>query len=1476
MAQQKTIAAGLEGISDLQKLVADADKKIGEIEAAVDKVKGSNAYKTLVDGNSATFPFGILPDKQDRDYALIINKVNLDPALGMTAEIFMKIPFRNNENLYFIADRVPLSKKGKLTGDFKLILLKSVSFKVGDGYNLKINGLGQGGKGYDSTYVTFNCKGFKDITLNGSLDFDPNTVVEHTDNNNGKPLSLKFYLTADKLTNLIVKFRNVPTLQFKKLPGFKCTVPEITFDRSDLKNAPEFKIPGWYTDSLKVLQPSLDIARYSSVIWEGVYIPGITIEIPNSFTEGSATKTAVITSQDLIVDQYGISALSRAAHVLDGNLKGFKYSIDSLRINVITNRLSKAGIYGKMVFPICKEESTVDYGITITKGLTDTELAYQGYADLKTKLYAEAFGLAQMELQGCRLDFQYKSKQFFPQVDLDGSLMVSASKKNDSKPVGSMGLEFLNLQVLSVSPYVRLGKDGYVRLKADGGTSKLANLPISIDSVRMVSSEGGQRVGLGMALIVHLQNSKGNSNSSGNGFDGKADFTIWAKRNTGSKKWKYDDFDINEISLKIENGSFNLDGSLKMFNGDVVYGKGFCGNLNLELIGKIKVKAAAIFGKKTTGIEKDTVQIKEAYLAGTSVAFETNEEPVNVSVGATVYRYWFADAMVAFTPGIPIATGVEINSFTGGMYYNMKMLKPGEKTGSTLDCKTASGRYFVPNDSLFGVLAGIGLQSMGGGNVFNGEINFGIEFNKVAGGINKIATWGGVGFLTLNFSAPGLENLASKMSSKPVSEDTKSEGESAPPPNESSVKASWYVEYDFPNKTLVGDFNIYVDLAGIVKGQDNGKAGRISIYSSPATWYVYVGRPVDKEMMGLNVLNLATIGGYMCFGSELPKPPIAAMPPEIHPNINIDYNLLSMGGGLSFGARFSINGNPGVDLGLCDARVELRFIVKTGFDILLSKSSKPIYCGTGNVRGFDNWYATGQAFLYGEAGLHASYDCVWPIGSGDIDLFSMYLSAYVFAQLPKPTYLNGGVEVGFTVIGKTFRKSFHIEKGDQCNPVTDLDKDVNFIEAITPADGQQGVANGESIHVWFSNRVNNFEYRIQGSSATDIFRAYMAESGVSVKAGTETIKCFYEINDGNDHVVLTPEKAFPGNTEITVTITVVTQKKNGSGGWDNSGKTEVKTIKFKTVADPGYIAVPDIYYAYPLPGMDNFYKNETTKGYIRLAVLPRKAVQLATDYEFSVGIYESANEIDRTRNVQYRDVYGENNFNFDLPTFRMEPDKEYTIKIMKSPKVTNTSQGSTSSGAVSQGQVDPGRKDSVILEYKFKTSHYSSYREKMAMFGPAYSEIFSGVMAADLTVLNSKGSGVTSEGLSEYEMSGYITEGTKKADPLIKFGKIKYDNNSLDQLNSMIKDISSINLKSVAAGKYSSVTNLINDLNTFLSDINMKCLLSGSCSSEELKAVKIPKGKFTMEIGYYPPGMTTPTSVYNLIVDLDKDLILPQ
>jgi len=74
-AQEKIITTGLEGLKSVENINKRASEIIDSIDTYYEKVAKSGAYKTLIDGQSLQIPYAILGKGDDKNYAIIVNKV---------------------------------------------------------------------------------------------------------------------------------------------------------------------------------------------------------------------------------------------------------------------------------------------------------------------------------------------------------------------------------------------------------------------------------------------------------------------------------------------------------------------------------------------------------------------------------------------------------------------------------------------------------------------------------------------------------------------------------------------------------------------------------------------------------------------------------------------------------------------------------------------------------------------------------------------------------------------------------------------------------------------------------------------------------------------------------------------------------------------------------------------------------------------------------------------------------------------------------------------------------------------------------------------------------------------------------------------------------------------------------------------------------------------------------------------------------
>ena len=1509
LAQLNTLSTVQNTLSSVETVVQGAQAKVEEIKNVINTVKENNLYKSLIDGKEFKFPIGVLPNDGDRNYALVINKVFMTPD-GMYAEVFMKVTLSSKTTLYFLADKVPYSRSGGFAGDLRLYLLVTDSLQIGRGYNIEFKGLtnllGAGSTGVglkpgtteECCFITFNCKGFKDVTLAGSVNFDKKTIVDNSKTKN--PVSLKFYLQgAAKLSNFVVDFKNIPSFEFTSLPGFKCYMPRFTLDHSELKNAPAFKLPQWYKDSIALIRTKNLTADTSGagnynldgVQWKGIYIDSLVIDIPKAFKEKSPDEIIVITASNIIIDGNGVTGLSKAegknnTPFYDGTIKGWEYSIDKLSFNMIASCLSSASISGGITLPVSKKgrENQVGFSLLVSKNIADNDMKYAGSVLLSRTgtgglINVQAFGLAKMQINDALISFNYAAGQFTPSVNIDGSLTLMPKKKAATpadtaaaakeKPAAGFGVVFQRLIISTQAPYIDIDRahGGYCKMSTGGQT--MSNFPVSIDTINLIKEAGGQRMGIQISLQVQLQKT-GDSQSGGSGFGGAATFTIWTKRDAVTKKWEYDDFSLDKIVIDVNNDAFKLHGELTTFRNDSLYGTGFCGKIALSLMkDKLKIEVAAIFGRTMQYTPDINVPINEATLI--------NEDDAS-------YRYWFVDAGVTF-PVIPVAPMVGINGFNGGLYHHMEMQQVGVPLPkpTQVKCNTTSGLTYIPKHSIhLGLLAGIGLQSVPTDAVFNGKITFGIEFNK-SGGVNMLAFFGDVTIFTPPVNVPGADKLKTAMSVVKVDEisankeQTKAEVPKEETPTKGSVRVKWFTQYVFPTETFTGDFDVFINVVNVVKGGGAmDKAGHIAVMFSPTEKYVYMGIPADP--IAINVLNLFECQAYFCAGNKLPSPPIMPLPAQFG-TPPIDYNAMETGAGLSFGARVSLEGGfkGSASIFGCDVDPYAKLWLAAGFDILITQTAEPVYCQGGKERGINNWYATGQAFITGGMEVGCSYKC-GPL-SDNITLVSASISAYVFAQLPRPSYVTGTVSAEFKILSFGGSISAKATFGEECVK-EEMDKNIVFIEAITPVTGSINVQVTQNIVVDFTKPIEKFTFELADETDKDKkvqYRGMVEQQDIVVHAGATVIPCDLKWNSAKTQLTLVPKISYPENTYVEAIVSVRLQFNKG-GGWQNTDKIEKDTTIFKTKMEPVSIPVANVQYAYPMPGMENYYRNESNQGYIRLLTLPVKPMKLQPNFAYHVVFYTGGEEVARVTNVTVNNQSSVDQFTYPIPNASLQNGKGYTLKLMKAELVDQTRDiKDTDDKTISLGTYAKAAEDSVILEYAFTASRFGSFADKMAYYNISEVTVSGNNVVHVLTPNNKDLTANTAEEFSTMETFGVVVGGVKISNKFVRAvgadfstgftipaGVHMPDSVGYSYYNSKMYvqyNVFSELQKQNHSGKVTAISCAVQN------DIN-------ACNATGSSAATFPKGKYYYKMGYYLPGKEIKTSEVMVGFDLPASVIL--
>lgn len=1528
LGQQQELNSTYTFLSSASNVVAKTNAFLAEIDAVSKRVQDSDAFEVLKNGKKLTFPIGVLPKSEDRNYALYIHGVRLEPQ-GVYATVSMKIRVNDEQSLYFLADRVPFNNNG-FTGECKLYLLKDFKWEVGKGYIVKFNGMGSSAA--DSTYVTFDCKGFKNLMINGNLQLKPEVATPAADeantttataspqrtasNNTGATgsdpattgtatgkvdkskkdtLDMKFYLQADRVTNFVVNFKDIPVLNFKALPGIKLIMPELTLDMSEVAAAPGVTLPTWYTDDTHYK------GKYATPeSWKGLYIPTTRLIVPGGLKGKDKTDTLIVKTTDLIVDEDGVTFDAWAQNVLDinkSNNKGFKFSIDSLNIELKRNAITKGGIFGKVSLPITSASSTLEYELLVFKAENEDPL-WKGNINYTPNKPVKliSFGPSYAELSSANLAFTYQSGTFDPEVKLSGNIIIMASskQKGDQAPESSgsvsddekksYGRFVITCEDLTFRTKGELFDFKSVSMKNSGGS--LSKLPIGISEFKLEKKD--QNLCITLGIKVKLTKSGGDANGS-NGFAANAVVKVYTYRAQDDNKWKFDYLELSHLDLHVAQGSFSIDGTLDIFKDDPVWGKGFCGKLKLVLVDKITVEAAAIFGKITNASEStfvDKTQYTSKLVKGgqADVLPTTSADGDGVAIDSVdtkiSFRYWFVDAAVTFPMPIPIATGVGISGFNGGIYSRMKLYYPTdqnptvatepEKKGGTdgetpatqtdktssVDCQTVSGNVYKPNPNIhLGVLAGLSIQSLGNESIFNGNITFGIEFNT-GGGIAMVALWGYVS--VFNTPVPTKAEDVKKDENTDINEhdpDAQKIGQ---------LGLTWFTQYRVEEKTFVGDFRMYINfMNGLVKGtmDTKNKAAEVNVYFSPSMWYVWAGIPA--KMNSVSVFKFAELKSYFCAG-HLPNPAMASIdediPRQLRPSVQIDQSLITNAIGLSFGARIKIGKDHRSKLWSDKLTCFFNATFKAGFDILISKANKPVYCSNVGERGFQGWYATGQAFAYANVGIGVGYK------GKDYSLVGVELGASIFAQLPRPTYFEGNfyfkIDLGVLTdildfFGVSLSGNVKVNFGETCKSQED-DKSVKYIDFLDPADGDTAVPVNSPISIYFLTPIReefdlpkegegagNYRLRPNVSEYSDVSLSYM------LKGVKKAIPYVATWNASFDALTLVPKEVLPEGTEITTEVTVRMEQKNGSG-WSGFGATtENRKETFKTYLEPEAIELSNIQYAYPMPDMKNFYRTESNKGYVKMNSVPRKAFVLPENTVLELQIVSGGKVIAKNRSIQINMTPGAENITFDIPSESLVNGQTYTLRIRKTNTTAQEDVIANEDGTV-QGTLG-AFKPYTVLEYAFTTSKFNNFAQKMAYYNVAtVSKANAPVLSQSFKVGNVEN---VKTQLEEFLATEYnpIQSNNTVMPPLLRVAT--YDLSGMIYTSTNYKDFPVY----YASNALVIDCKLIANKEANARD-KIALMLANGASAPALPAAITTLG---YKLGYFLPGKTTPNSVVN-------------
>ncbi len=1233
------------------------------------------------------------------------------------------------------------------------------------------------------TFVAWDCKGFRALTIDAEWRFSKDHLREDLANGEDGPdkiiASMK---TRVGRAGLFGRVDFNKPFHIDGMKGWGFDVQEAWLDLASYMNPPDMDVPLVVAEQVGLADPQTGVRLPT---WEGFYLKRAVLSMPPTIERtGSNDRTSLVV-QNMIANGSGFTASIRAANIIgsdEGTLGGWGFSIDTLQLDIVDNSIYQAGFGGRIHLPIT--DTLLAYSAMVVQDLSQDdkyiEFLLHPMGTIEVPMWVAQMDL--LETSYLRAVLAREDTAAFAKAVLNGKLTIDGAVPG----LGWMNfrdIAFQGLMFQTADPYTNIDESGVFSLaspqKYMGGSGpdeedaplpggSAGAFPISVTRVGVErrNLDGTPMAGIGFDINLNLS---GNVNI----FTATTRIAVLGTLNTTAlHQWGHHSVELDSIDISGETGAVKIQGGLRWYNGDATYGDGINGSAHAWFLkGALEVAAAVQFGNKNG------------------------------------MRYWFADAMVAkdggFAPGNPF----NIYGFGGGAWYHMKQVgdAPSALQVTNAELANQSDEEYTPGLTLsairyvpdaatnFGFKATVIFGDGASGRAYNGDLTAGMTFSA-SGGVSNA-------FLNGNVYL---------MCARDANRDYV------------PIWGDAHISFDFPNDIFNANFSMHVKLAGgsVTGTGTNDLAGAAEIYVTPDTWHFFVGTP--QTPVGLDFIGLFDGGFYFMLGKDLPpaEPPrdeiLALLPPGFFQRDDMDdARRLAFGSRTHFGDDFKFF--------LLRMKLEADF----GFDMAFADADQMI-CQDIADPGIWGWYATGNMYAYLAGGVSLYID-LW-FASGEYDIFDVAGAAMLRGAFANPTHLKGAVGGHYSILGGAVdgNFSFPFEMGSPCedpgdgalsslDPIGDLVPHNNEGMSAATLRVDVGVQPEATMNIKLNMPFTMNEVKDNGSRVPHTYRLSVAMFELRKQAGNVLQACNRVVKPTNDLVILEPVSYLEPNTVFVVSYSVKAEERV-NGEWQPAKKpngTEqvswTVTHTFKSGAGVEKLRQEDLDYTYPLYRQRFVLQNECRSGIIqcradlsdqpvfdppagrgrryRMAFTPKNggapvfAPATVEHFGKSRVLYQLPNLQNST--VYVVQLVGRDSLDISqLATQQAAPTSgQPTTAAMQPPQGAMMSTLSTSTSQEMNGMVNVQRRqlsgytvrndERILYEYQFRTSAHNSISEKtaaMTSMGTEHTSVLIGTIREHIKP------SFGGEGFDTYDVNGfaYGNENSTIA-PLIRFTDARTD-----------------------------------------------------------------------------------------------------
>ena len=1291
------------------QIKSNSIQQIGDLNNMFARIAESNHYVEDLNYNeeeAINLPIGMKRTIGGMEITIAISRFALQTSsteIGVYAKAVIPQGTEGKRTvLFFGAEGIKGTHTGGLTGELKLSLLHDVEIPFNGG-NTKIVLKGDGlnkerGFSQSNTYMTIGCDGFHSLAIDAEVHFPTSLIVKAGNQNierNGTKNSLStddFNKEDNSLNQVVGHFSTVinswddllvsldlPNFEIRGLKDYVFSLDNVILDFSSKRNSDITRFPKEYQQGYLPDEQAL---------WRGVYAENVSITLPKAFSRAS------FSAKGLLIDDYGITGLFSADNILPldkGSADGWRFSVEHFGLNLIASELVSAEFSGQLGLPFKGKNTTLGY-----EGYLQPNNEYTLRVKNEEALDFSIFNAKAHLEKNSNITLRLLDNRFVPEAILHGYMTLGKNEDDSTSQTKFDRISFRSLKLTTVAPYISAEYFGYE------GEAKLGNFPLSISKIALSNSDTKHvrlTIGAGINLGKDL-------------FSGKTELNLLA--NYENHTWVFDKLEVGTIAINsVIAGVIQMNGELNWHRDDPVYGYGFAGDVTLGFSFNGKIN------ENTKGQSKHDASIKARAAFGRMGDF----------------RYWYADGMATFHPGVPIIGAMTLNGLGGAL-----------TSGVRAEGRNPNGGRFTNANYIPDASMGFGFKAS---TVFEisrtayGEAAFEMIFSK-AGGLASAGFYGYGEFPNKGGgNVPIGEKLEKQQRTFPskLSEQFKQNDwphlkeaiKSIPDAIKNiGLSGTLCIQMDFQNHVLHASSDVYLNTPSeFIRGVgERGKAGWGVLHIDPKEWYLHLGTPTNRLGVQLAVGNILAVktGSYFMAGNRIPGMP--APPQAVTDLLGQDTGRLSLGrnlDALSTGKGFAFGSELAVKTG------DIQFLIMyanfnagLGFDIMLKDYAQAQCRGRSGTIGMDGWYAQGQtyAYLQGELGVKVK---LWFIRIR-VPVIKGGAAALLQAGLPDPTFFKGYLGVNLNVLGLIKGKArFKLTIGEECDVIIPGSSPIEepMINDLSPAEGEQEVNVFSVPQATFNIAMGkSFEATGEGGE-TVYYRISLKDFIVKDKDGQSITGKIIWGKDKKD-VRFQSKEILPPNTELTAEVRIVFEElKNGE--WKpviTSGKPayEEKVCHFTTGGAPSDIPVRNIVYSYPVLGQKYFLPKEYTKGYVQLQFGQKYLFEKGFDYKLTFVTRQNKRIV---TDFNYNEA--ENRLEFTLPVLKKQT--EYSLDLSYSAtKKDNAGASDVSSenletnndedfsghiGGNEASAMISSDLEQSILTYPFATSLYETFRDKM-------------------------------------------------------------------------------------------------------------------------------------------------------------------